>query len=130
MTSRQKSGEGAAGKTSRFGLLFSLFAFLPYLLLPLAYFVHLSNFSLLAASGDLKTVPPIIAGRTGNPLSPHDSNACPLCRGTSSFQDNGTSLAFHASDRSSLAGRLGDGYCFTGRAKTDAVTAYTRAPPV
>ncbi|MGO8668722.1 MAG: hypothetical protein ACLQUW_11210 [Desulfobaccales bacterium] len=123
MTSRQKSGKWAEGRPSRFGFHLSLFAFLPYLLLPLAYFVHLSNFSLLAECGDLKTAPPIIAGRTGNPVSHHDSNACPLCRGASGFQDYGASLAFHAPDRSSPVGLLGDGYCFSGRAKADAVTA-------
>jgi hypothetical protein len=130
MISRQKSGEGAEGRTSRFGLVVGLFAFLPYILLPLIYYVHLTASSLPATAGDLKTGGAIIAGRTGKPVTPHDSNACPICRGASSFEDYGTSPAFHAPDRSSLVGLLSDSYCSSGVAKVDVATAYTRAPPV
>jgi hypothetical protein len=130
MTSRQKSGKWAEGGPSRFGFHVSLFAFLPYLLLPLIYYAHLTASSLPAASGDLKTGSLIIASQTREPVAPHDSNACPICRGASSSQDYGTSPAFHAPDSSSLVGLLADGYCSSGLAKADVLTPETRAPPL
>jgi hypothetical protein len=130
MTSRQKSGKWAEGRPSRFGFHVSLFAFLPYLLLPLVYYAHLTASSLPAAFGDLKTGSAIIAGQTGEPVSPHDSNACPICRGASSFEDYGTSPAFQVPDSNSLAGFLSDSYGSSGLAKADIVTSRTRAPPV
>jgi hypothetical protein len=130
MASRQQSAKYTEGRPSRFGFLLSLVAFLLYFLLPLTYFVHLTTISLPAASGDLKIMSPIIASETEEPVSPHDSNACPICRGASSFEDYGTSLAFHAPDSSSLVGLLSDGYGSSGVAKADVVTSHTRAPPV
>lgn len=129
MASRQTSGAYSEGKPGRFGFLMSVFAFLPYFLLPLTYYVHLTASFLPAASVNFKTGSPIIETQDGEPAPAHDSNTCPLCRGASSFQNNGVSMAIHAPDSNSLVRLLGDGYCFTGRAKADAVMAYTRAPP-
>ena len=130
MMSRHKQGQDSEGRPSRLGFLLSLFAFLPYFLLPLTYYVHLTASSLPAASGDLKTAALIIASQTGEPTLPHDSNACPICRGASSFEDSEVSLAIHAPDSSALLGPLSERDISSGIAQANGLALQSRAPPV
>jgi hypothetical protein len=130
MMSRHKQGQDSQGRPSRLGFFMGLFAFLPYLLLPAVFYVHMAAGSLPAASGDLETGAPIMESREGEPASPHDSTACCICQNASSFQDYGTAAPFHAPDSNSRAGLPADGYRAPGFADADVVTAHTRAPPV
>ena len=129
MANEQESSKSTQRKLCRFGFLVSLFAFLPYFLLPLTYYVHLTASSLPGASRGLQTGSPIIASQTGEPASPHDSNACPICQGAESFQDYGNSPAFHAPDSNSQVGRLAGDYYLAVLTTADVLNSQTRAPP-
>jgi hypothetical protein len=64
MMSRHNQGQDSEGRPGRFGSLLGLAAFLPFFLLPLIYYGHLTNSSPPAVSRDLKTGPSIIESRT------------------------------------------------------------------
>jgi hypothetical protein len=130
MNSRHRGGRDSEGRQSRFGSLLSLVALLLYFLLPAIYYVHLTGFPLPAESGGLKTGPPIFESRPGDPVTPHDSNACPICQAGSSFQDYGLFQAFHAPQGSALVGPWSDSHGTLGLAKLNVLNIASRAPPV
>jgi hypothetical protein len=130
MNSCQRMGKYSQGRLGRLGSFLGLAAFLPIFLLPLIYYGHLTNFSPLAVSRDLKTALPAIESRTEEPAPFHESKACPICQAASSFQDFGSFLSFDAPDGSTLLGPLSERYSSAGLAPADGLTLQSRAPPV
>jgi hypothetical protein len=88
MGRHQKNRRHSGGKLTRLGPPSCFLAFLLYFLLPLIYYIHLTEFSLPASYGEPRAGPSIIWGNPEKPPSPyHDNNSCPICQAASSCQD-------------------------------------------
>ena len=69
-----------------------LFVLLPYLLLPVVFYGHLSLAFFPASQADPRAGLPAIGTLPGKSPQPyHDGTTCPICRAGSGFQDNGFS---------------------------------------
>ncbi len=129
INSRQLRGKASEGRPSHNASLLALLALLPYFLLPLIFYGHLTNSAFPAPPGIPRTGPPIIESQNKEPVPFHDNNSCPICRAASDFQDYGLHLAFQAPD-SAFVWLLSDRDGTVVFSKADFVTAPTRAPPV
>jgi hypothetical protein len=70
--------------------LLCLFVLLPYLLLPVVFYGHLSGAFFLASQADTRAGLPAIGTHPEKSPQPyHPGNTCPVCRAASSFDDYG-----------------------------------------
>ena len=124
------SYSGAWG--TRTGFLFCLFALLPYLLLPLIYYDHLTGTqdSLGYSIAAPQNRAPVMGGHVATPLRPGHDPACPICGGASHFQDYGIAAVVLAPDLPCLArlSPLGNHYCRI--AHLHLLVSGSRGPPV
>jgi hypothetical protein len=104
MNCKRKIRSLVAARETRSRSCLCLLVLLPYLLLPLIYYNHLT--------GNTSSPVCLIEGPQGRgsifwekaekPVGPHDDKSCPLCRAASHFQDYGFTAAIPAPDHPSL----------------------------
>jgi hypothetical protein len=71
-----------------------LLALLPYFILSLTYYVHLTLLSPAVSSPAPRAGPTVAARQAEIPPFPHDLGTCPICQAASSCQDYGK-FSFH-----------------------------------
>lgn len=131
MSCYRKTSSYSNARETRFPL-FCLFALLPYLLLPLIYYNHLTgnqDFPLYLMAGP-ESRAPVIWGHADQPMRPPHESACPICRAASHFQDYGVSAVVLTPDHPCLA-RLSPFSSYPSHiANLDELVSGPRAPPV
>jgi len=111
--------------------LLCLVVFLPYLLLPVVYYSHLTAAFLPAFHGDPRAGPLAIGTHPGKPPGPYqDSNTCPICRVASGFQDYGLFSLPQFTDGATQVRLAALSSPIPSSANSDFLVSGPRAPPV
>jgi hypothetical protein len=127
----KRHGGYSGGKTRLAGAFLGFFALLPYFFLPLVYYNHLTQFSFPAAYGDPRAGPPLAVSQPEKPHRPwHDSNSCPICRTTQTFEDGGFLSSCPVAEQPGMTGIFSDSDHSPGIARLELLISRIRAPPI